>query len=119
MSEFLSLFELEQIEELCLGGEDPFWTIMEADRGGMVGGYPRWLDAKGNYDAMVPSEMMRFPDPTAVAKSTHWAKVAGMPGYTLDLIKNVARPSSPPPEVVLVLCRMALAYLHGEGRSKE
>lgn len=60
-----------------------FWTIEEADVGGMLGGYPRWLDKQGSYGAMVPNEFMKFGTREELEQSKYWERVKEYKDYKI------------------------------------
>ena len=69
-----------------------FWTIKEADVGGMLGGYPRWLDKNGWYGATETSAMKKFLSKEEVLESTQWNKVQNNRDYSIVSFQIQYRP---------------------------
>lgn len=82
-SERVSEERLREMISLCADRRGKFWTIEEADKGGMIGGYPRWLDKEGSYSATQAREMRKFASLSDVEASPEWAKVATNREYTV------------------------------------
>ena len=77
-----------------------FWTIEERDKGGMIGGYPRWLSADYNYPhgayaATMPDEFKRFASKEELETSTEWAWAKQYPSeYKIVRLEQYFRPLS-------------------------